>query len=334
MVKLGMVNVLFLSANDIEKVIDMKKVIELVEIAFREKGLKKVQMPPKSYLFFKKYNGDLRTMPAYLETLDVAAVKIVNSHPMNPQIHGLPTVMAVILLVDPSSGKPLSIMDGTVITRYRTGAAAAIATKYLWGLKEASVGLIGAGMVSSYSVEGLRYVVSISSVKIYDIVNEKAKNLAQSLREGLGLDAKAVESPHEAVKEANVIVTATPSRSPIVKNEWIEEGVHINAMGADAPGKQELDPRILKRAKIVVDDYEQAIHSGEINVPISMGILEPSEIYAELGEIVAGLKKGRESEKEITVFTSTGLAIQDAITAWYVYSEAVKKGIGITLKFF
>ncbi|MEM0026418.1 MAG: alanine dehydrogenase [Ignisphaera sp.] len=327
-----MVDILFLNANEIEKIIDMKRVIELVEVAFKEKGLKRVQMPPKTYLFFTKYDGDLRTMPAYLESLDIAAVKVVNSHPKNPQRYGLPTVMAVIILVDPSSGKPLSIMDGTVITRYRTGAAAAVATKYLWGAKEAHVGLVGAGSVAAYSVEALRHVIKIRFIAIYDIDHEKATRLAQNIQNRYGIESRAVESPYEVVKEAEVIVTATPSRSPIIKNEWIGEDVHINAMGADAPGKEELDPLILKRAKIVVDDYDQAIHSGEINVPISSGLLKPSDIYAELGEIVAGLKKGRESDKEITVFTSTGLAVQDAITAWYIYNEAIRKGVGTSLK--
>ena len=251
-----MIDVLILSSSDIEKVIDMKRVIELVEFAFREKGLKRVQMPPKQYLFFTKYGGDLRTMPAYIESLDIASVKIVNVHPMNPTKHGLPTVMAVIVLVDPSTGKPLSIMDGTIITRYRTGAAAAVATKYLYGGREGCVGLVGAGVMAQYIIEALTYVIKISLLKIYDIVGEKAKNLAQLASKRFGIEAKAVDSAKEAVLNADVIVTITPSRKPIVMNEWIKEGVHINAMGADAPGKQELDPEILKRAKIVVDDYE------------------------------------------------------------------------------
>jgi len=139
-------------------------------------------------------------------------------------------------------------------------------------------------------------------------------------------------SPKEAVRDADIITTTTPSRKPILMNEWITEGVHINCIGADAPGKQELDPAILKRAKIVVDDYEQAIHSGEVNVPISQGIITRNDIYAELGEIVSGKKKGREKEEEITIFTSTGLAIQDTVTAYLVYDMAVRIGIGARME--
>ena len=326
-----MIDILFLSSSDVEKVIDMGRVIELIEVVFREKGLKRVQMPPKQYLYFNKYDGDLRVMPAYIEFMDVAAVKIVNSHPTNPSKYGLPTVMAIIELVDPSTGRPLAIMDGTVITRYRTGAAVAIATKYLYWGKQAIVGLIGAGTMAYYIIEALNHIIKINELKVYDIVLDKAKKLTEVVRERFSIDTKAVDSPQKAVDGVDIIVTVTPSRKPIVMVDWVREGIHINAIGADAPGKQELDPKILLKAKIVVDDYEQAIHAGEVNVPITQRILKPENIYGELGEIIARLKKGRERPEEITVFTSTGLAIQDAITAWYVYQEAMKKGIGIKL---
>jgi len=127
-------------------------------------------------------------------------------------------------------------------------------------------------------------------------------------------------------------VTATPSRAPIVMGDWVEPGMHFNCIGADAPGKEELDPSILKRAKIVVDDWEQASHSGEINVPLSKGLLSKSDVWAEIGEVVAGKKAGRVSDREITVFVSTGLAIQDAVTADLTYRRALERGIGRKVK--
>jgi alanine dehydrogenase len=132
----------------------------------------------------------------------------------------------------------------------------------------------------------------------------------------------------------DIVVTATPSREPIVKRDWISSGMHINSIGADAPGKEELDPEILKISKIVVDDIEQAAHGGEINVPLSKGIISLKNVYAELGEIVAGFKFGRESIEEITVFCSTGLAIQDAVTAKLVYDKALEKNVGQWIEFF
>jgi alanine dehydrogenase len=141
-----------------------------------------------------------------------------------------------------------------------------------------------------------------------------------------------VETIREAVERADIIVTTTPSRKPLVMNDMVSLGTHLNCIGADAPGKEELDPAILKRAKIVIDDWEQASHSGEINVPISQGVISRENVWAEIGEIVAGLKPGRERQDEITIFTSTGLAIQDAVTAKIAYDKAIKRGIGRFIK--
>jgi alanine dehydrogenase len=136
------------------------------------------------------------------------------------------------------------------------------------------------------------------------------------------------------VCDCDILVTTTPSREPIVMNQWIAEGTHINAIGADAPGKEELDPKILKRAKIVVDDLPQASHSGEINVPLAKGLISEKDIFGELGEVVTDRKKARTKDSDITVFDSTGLAIQDVATANLVYQKALKENIGIKLQQF
>jgi alanine dehydrogenase len=145
--------------------------------------------------------------------------------------------------------------------------------------------------------------------------------------EPLGLNILIDENIEKTVRGCDILVTTTPVTQPLVKNEWVEKGMHINAIGADAPGKEELDPMILKRAKVVVDDYEQACHYGELNVPVSKGIFEREQIHAELGEIIVGRKAGRTSDDEITVFDSTGLAIQDLAAAALVYRKARKLGI-------
>ena len=329
-----MTSVLILSNEDVKKVINMKEVIDVVEEAFKEKALGYVEMPPKIYLMFETYNGDLRVMPAYLRRKDIAGVKIVNVHPDNPKKYNLPTVMAIIELVDPKTGAPLALMDGTLITAYRTGAAGGIAVKYLARKNSEIIAIVGAGTQARTQLLAISKVLKdIKEVRVYDIIREKAKAFIEYVSNIIP-DAKAVASDNieQAVRGADIVITVTPSRKPIVMNEWIGEGVHINAIGADAPGKEELDPGILKRAKIIVDDYEQAMHSGEVNVPLSKGILSREDIYAELGEIVSGLKPGREDEREITVFDSTGLAIQDVATAWYVYNKAVRMNIGSRIK--
>ena len=330
------VEVLFLSMEDISKLLDMSEVISVVEEAFREKCLGRVIMPPKLYLIFKEFNGDFRCMPAYIKKFNIAGVKIVNVHPLNPRKYGLPTVMAVIELIDPLTGKPLALMDGTLITAYRTGAAGGIAIKYLARKDSKIIGMVASGtqartqLLAAYTILGRK----IELVKVYDIIREKAERFKREMEDKLNINIEVVDSIKEAVENVDILITTTPSRKPIVKAEWIKPGLHINAIGADAPGKEELDPQILKMSKIVVDDYEQAIHSGEINVPIAKGIISKEDIYAELGEIIAGLKPGRVSSEEITVFDSTGLAIQDVATAWLIYEKAKKKGIGTWFKLF
>lgn len=317
-----------LNRREVEQTLSMSDVLGLVEKAFEQKGLEHVQMPPKPYLFFPKFRGDLRVMPAYLEELDEAGVKLVNVHPDNPSRYNLPTILATIVLFDPKTGAPISLMDGTWITAMRTAAASGIATKHLARKDARVLGIIGAGYQVPFQLEALNEVMIIESVKIFSRTKKKAEDLAAMTRAKFGMDARSVLTAEDAVRGSDVVVTVTPVMTPVVKSEWITEGMHINAVGADAPGKEELEAEILNRAKIVIDDWEQASHSGEINVPLSKGTITRASIYAEIGEIVTGSKPGRVSEDEITVFDSTGLAIHDVITAWRAYEVAEEKGIG------
>lgn len=322
-----------LNVKDVKQTFSMPDVLKLVEKAFREKGLKRVQMPPKAYLFFKKFKGDLRIMPAYLEELNEAGVKLVNVHPDNPSKYGLPTVLATILLFDPKTGAPISVMNGTWITSMRTAAASGIATKYLARKDAKVIGMLGAGYQAPFQLEALNEVMKIEYIKVFDVDKKRAEDLIERTSTKFRVDAKVTATAEDAVRESDVLVTITPVRTPIVKNEWISEGTHINAIGADAPGKEELEPEILNRAKIVIDDWEQASHSGEINVPLSRGMIARADIYAEIGEIVTGTKLGRISEDEITVFDSTGLAIQDIVTAWHVYKMSEREDLGRKIEF-
>ncbi|MEM2122608.1 MAG: alanine dehydrogenase [Candidatus Bathyarchaeia archaeon] len=327
-------DLLFLNQEEVAALLDMKDALTAVEDSFREKGSGSVQMPPKIYLYYGRYNGDLRVMPCYMEGSDKSGVKVVNVHPGNPASRGLPTIMAVVILVDPSTGAPVAVMDGALITAIRTGAASGIATKYLARRDCETLGIVGAGVQAVRQLEAVAEVASIKNVKIYDKYKEKAQGLVKEVEERFNLALKAVDSAEECVRGSDILTTITPSRGTIVRDEWVEQGAHINAIGADAPGKQELDPKTLRRAKIVVDDWDQACHSGEVNVPLSQGLLRKEDIYGELGEIVCGMKEGRGSAQEITIFDSTGLAIQDVATAWIVYERARIKGLGTWLTLF
>ena len=328
-------DVLFLTGKDVSSLLTIRETLRAVENAFKEKGFGRVQMPPKPYVFFKKYSGDLRVMPAYLERIGVAGVKVVNVHPKNPAKYGLPTVMATIVLLDPKSGAPICIMDGTRITAMRTGGAGGVAAKYLARKDSKVIGMIGAGTQARTQLMALKEVLpKIDVVKVFDKVTEHGEKYADEMGKILGLDIKPVHEAREAVFGSGIVVTTTPSTEPVVMDEWVGDGTHINSIGADAPGKEELDPTVLGRAKIVVDDFEQAIHGGEINVPVSRGLIGREDIYAEIGDVVARKKPGRTSNDEVTVFVSTGLAIQDVSTAWIVYKKAERAGLGKKMRMF
>ncbi len=313
---------------EVEQTLSMTRVLQLVEQAFMERGMGRAQMPPKSYVFFPRHNGDLRVMPAYLEGLNEPGVKLVNVHPDNPAKHGIPTVLATILLFDPDTGTPVCIMDGTLVTAMRTAAASGVAVKYLARKDSRVLGVLGAGGQSLRQVEAIQEVLTLEEVKVFDVVESRARQLALTIEDRFGLSARGVGSAEEMAKGSDVIVTVTPSSTPLLQAGWVAPGTHISAIGADAPGKEELDPALLLRAKVVIDDWEQASHSGEINVPVEKGMLTQADIHADIGEVVAGLKPGRMSDSEITVFDSTGLAIQDVITAWEAYRVGTEKNLG------
>ena len=325
---------LVLTDSEVKKLLSLSEVVEAVELAFKKKGLGRVQMPAKIYLYYREYDGDLRTMPAFLEDLGISAVKIVNVHPRNPVETGLPTVMAVITLIEPSTGAPIAIMGGTTITDMRTGAAGAIAAKYLARKDSKILGLVGAGAQARTQLLALLEVFDFDEVRVWSRTEESKKRFVAEIKEDFGswIQVVPVASIGEAVKKADVVVTTTPSREPLVTNDMVTAGMHINCIGADAVGKEELDPEILKRAKIIVDDWAQASHSGEINVPLSNGVISKENIWGEIGKIVAGLKPGRQERDEITVFVSTGLAVQDAVTAEIAYRNALANKVGRFIK--
>jgi alanine dehydrogenase len=270
-------------------------------------------------------------MPAYLEDLDIAGVKIVNVHPSNPA-RGLPTVMAVLVLNDPATGAPVALMDATYLTDMRTGAAGGIAVKYLARRDSSILGLIGAGRQARTQLLAMAEIVRLKEVKVASRSREGAARFVEEMR-------PLVDAEYEVcgLKEAcdcDVLVTTTPVREPIVRAEWIREGTHINAIGADAAGKQELDPGILKKSKIVVDDLAQASHSGEVNVPLSQGLIKLDDVHGELGKVITGKIEGRASDDEITLFDSTGLAIQDVAVGNMVYRKALEEKLGTRLTLF
>jgi alanine dehydrogenase len=284
-------------------------------------------MPAKSYLYFEK--GDLRSMPAYIhgQGLNIAGIKSVTVHPGNA-IYRLPTVIAVIILADPKNGFPLAILDGTYLTSIRTGAAGALAAKLLSRENARTAGFVGCGTQARTQLACILEVRKLKNIKIWQFSpkDEYAPRFREWAEKKHKLEAVISPEIDEVTTGVDILITTTPSRRPLVNR--VSPGTHINAIGADAEGKQEINPKILKQAKVVIDDWAQASHSGEINVPVRKKQLTRKDIYAGLGDIVAGKEKGRTKDEEITLFDSTGLAIQDVSCAYTVY-QTLKDTPGI-----
>jgi alanine dehydrogenase len=317
---------LLLNGSDVRENAAMAEVVPAIEEAFGAFERGDAQMPAKSYIDLPQYNGDFRSMPAYLSTeeWDAAGVKWVNSHPDNPEQFDLPTVLGTMIYSDPETALPLAIMDGRELTGLRTGAAAAVATDHLAAADATSLGIVGAGAQSYTQLRAISQVRNIETVVVADRDAERVADFVESF-EG-EYDARGGSIAEAAACE--VLSTVTPVEEPIVPRDAVGEQTHINAIGADAAGKHELEDEILLDGKLVIDDYEQTTHSGEINVPWSAGTLTDDDIYGSLGEIVAGKKAGRTDDDGLSVFDSTGLAIQDVAAAHVVYEHATENTAG------
>jgi alanine dehydrogenase len=311
------VKTLVLGGKDLEKILSMELAIPAVERAFAAHGRGEAIMPPKLYLPLEKYSGDFRAMPSCLG--DAAGVKWVNMHPENPKRFNLPAVMGVFILSDPETAFPLAVMDATRLTAYRTGAAAAVASKHLAVPNPTTIGFIGCGTQARAILKAHRAIYGGLRAVMADVDPAAAERFAQEVG---GFSASMDQAGN-----CDIICTTTPSRAPVLFRSYVGISTHINAMGADAPGKQELDPRLLQEATVVLDDMAQATESGEVNVPLHAGTYKREQIYGTLGEIVAGKKAGRIGT-EITIFDSTGLAIQDLALARVLFDEARQKGLG------
>ena len=305
-----------INRNVAKDLLNMPDVIRVVEDAFRAWAQDKGNMPAKAYLVVEK--GDFRAMPAALP--GAAGMKWVSVHPNNPS-QGLPTVMAVLIYNDPETGYPLAVMDATEITAYRTGATAAIASKYLARQDSHSLGIIGAGRQAYTQILAHAEVFDLRLIKVFDCSRAAIERLIKSFP-----SYPLKECSLEEAIASDIVCTLTPSRVPLVKKEWVIPGTHINAIGADAEEKEELEPSILREAIVVVDDLSQASAAGEINVPITRGLFTIDEVYATLGEIIGGEKQGRADGKVVTVFDSTGVAIADIAIAKLIYDKAKQAG--------
>jgi len=325
--------VLILTKTDLEKILAMREVMEVVEGAFAQLAKGMVKMPLRTIIGVDEYKGFIFYMPAYLEGSDALAVKIVSLYEENLEKYSLPTIFATIQLNDPKTGMPLALMEGGYITAMRTGAASGVATKYLARENSRVVGIIGAGAQARMQLWAVSEAGDVEKAFVYDAVTERAKGYAEEMSKRLGVNIIAVSSAEKAVREADILITATTAKEPVLNGNWLQPGTHINAIGWMGRDARELDSNTVKGTKLIVDSKEAVLaESGDILIPIREGVITKDHIYAELGEIVIGRKAGRVSDNEITLWKSVGLAIQDAATAKLAYQKAQEMNVGREIK--
>jgi alanine dehydrogenase len=324
---------LILSRTDMMGLVTPAEYVSCVEQAYRMHGVGRYYMDPKGHIVLDRYPGEWEAMPSYIEEPEAAACKWVSIRERNREKYDLPTVFSILIYTHPETGFPLAICDGSYHTVMRTGAAAAVSAKWMARTDSKKLAIVGAGHMAEGVLATCNEIFPWEDVRVWSrsqktidafVATQQVKY--QSFR------IRGLRDLEETVRGADVVVTVTPAREPLVEDEWIAPGTHIAALGADKGGDQELDPKILQRARIFVDDIRQCRTDGEINVPLARGLIKEENIAGEIGEIIAGKKEGRRSPDEVTLFDSTGIALQDSATVPLEYERARASGVGVEKK--
>ncbi|MCX5654803.1 MAG: hypothetical protein NTY65_09175 [Planctomycetota bacterium] len=322
----------FLSAADVVRALPMKDAVEAMREAFRQLSTGQAVMPPRTQIETSDPPGDALFMPSYIPDARRLGVKIVTLFGGNAAL-GLPRLQALMAVLDAATGSFLAVMDGTSLTAIRTGAASGVATDLLARPDAAVAAVFGAGPQARTQLAGICAVRTIRRARIFDVSAERARAIAREMAEEFGFHVEAAASPSEAMAGADVVCTATTASEPVFADGDVAPGTHINAIGSYKPWVSEIPAETVRRARVVVDHLPAALaEAGDLIIPMKQGLIGKCHVYAELGEILAGVKKGRESPNEITLFKSVGVAVQDLAAADMALAGAQRLGLGIELR--
>jgi alanine dehydrogenase len=323
---------LLLARADIAELLTLDECIAAVEDAFRQHGDGRTSAPkvlgmPATDGSFHIKAAMLGVPPAYF------AAKLNGNFFHNNQRFAMPNIQGLIVLCDATNGYPLAVMDSIEITILRTGAATAIAAKHLARSDSKVATVCGCGNQGRVQLRALHRVLPLQHVYAFDLDDAQARRFATELSNELGIQIEVVEELASAVGRSDVCVTCTPAKKYFLHKAYVAPGTFLAAVGADNEEKQELDPQLLASSKVVADILDQCVEIGDLHHAVAEGLIERSSVHAELGEVAAGKKRGRISPDEITIFDSTGTALQDVAAAAVVYERATKGGRGTRFRF-
>lgn len=318
---------IFLDAPTVRELLSLETCIRAVEGAFRLHGEGKAPQP--GVLGIHSGHGTFHIKAGALDLgRHYFAAKTNANFPGNAERYGLPTIQGVIALFDADRGTPLAIIDSREITSLRTGAATAVAAKYLARENASIVAVCGCGVQGRVQVAAVAAVRPLTRVYAFDRSRDHAARFAREMSSELGVAVSVASDFASAARESDICITCTPSRHAILGAGDVNPGTFVAGVGADNPDKQELDPALLARSAVVVDILDQAVTSGDLHHAIAAGVMTREDVRAELGAVVAGRTKGRLHDDEVVVFDSTGTALQDVAAAAAVYERAVAGGVG------
>ena len=326
---------LLLDRQTIQGLLDMQKMIGILEQAFGELASGSAVMPQRTAVADPSVNGWYAFMPAQLRSMGALGVKSVTVYKDNPSAHGLPATLATIVLMDSRTGQTLAVMDGGYITAMRTGAVTGLATKYLARSDARIAGVMGSGVQARTQLWGMASGADIEKALVFSLDPPEARQaFADDAADMLGIPVELAQSGEDLVRGVDVLSLATTATTPIIDAEWVQPGLHINGIGSHAVGVREIDTKTMVRSKLVCDNVEACLaEAGDVQIPIEEGAMTADDIYGEIGELITGVKPGRESDEEVTVFKSVGLSIQDISAAHYVYQRALEEGAGTEFAF-
>jgi alanine dehydrogenase len=323
---------LLLTGRDVAALLTIEECMAAVENAFKLYGEGKTE--PPGILGVHARDGGFHIKAGLLDlSRSYFAAKVNANFPENAKAFGLPTIQGVVVLCDGKNGYPLALMDSIEITIQRTGAATGVAATYLARPDSKTVTICGCGSQGRISLRVLSKVLPIEKAWVWDRDQAQAQRFADELVADLRIDIEVVNDLQAAVGKSDVVITCTPSKHPFLKNDFVSPGTFIAAVGSDNPEKQELEPVLLSGKKLVADVLEQCATIGELHHALDEGLMTRQNVYGELGEVVAGFKPGRTSNDEVIIFDSTGMALQDVVTAAAVYEKAVSEAAGTLLDF-
>ena len=321
---------IILQSEDIKKCVQLnEQLIPIIEDAFKNLAQGKTTMPPILRLDIEKYHGETDVKAAYIEGLDSYAVKVASAFFNNPKL-GLQSSTGLMILLDSQTGFIKSVLlDKGYLTDVRTAIAGAIAAKHLSNHDSTKAGIIGAGLQAKLQLEALTLVRKINTAYIWSRDSTKTNKFVEQIKD-LNITLEVCSSAEEVLQKSEIVVTTTPSKSPLIKSDWLKKGLHITAMGSDAQQKNELDPAIIKQCDLYVpDSVSQTAILGELHHALEKNIVSSDYNYDELGNVILNSNLGRKSKDDITVCDLTGTGVQDTAIARHTFNIALKKKLGI-----